>query len=63
MDFNNDKVDINKSLEALKQKLMDLDVLMHTNAMNGNLKKLDNSIIEKYSRSNPFTTITNTICN
>ncbi|MDM8159849.1 hypothetical protein QUH73_08495 [Labilibaculum sp. K2S] len=63
MDFNNDKVDINKSLEALKQKLMDLDVLMRNSAMNGNLKKLDNSIIEKYSRSNPFTTINNTICN
>ncbi|MBN2598620.1 hypothetical protein [Labilibaculum sp.] len=63
MDFNNDKIDINKSLEVLKQKLIDLDVLMRTSAMNGNLKKLDNSIIEKYSRSNPFTTISNTICN
>jgi hypothetical protein len=63
MDFNNDKPDLNKSLEVLKQKLTDLDVLMRSSAMNGTLKKLDKSLIEKYSRSNPFTTINNTICN
>ena len=63
MDFNNDKIDMNKSLKDLKQKLTALDVLMHSSAMNGNLERLDNSIIEKYSRSNPFTKIENIICN
>ncbi|BAX81481.1 hypothetical protein ALGA_3181 [Labilibaculum antarcticum] len=63
MDFNNDRIEIKKSLEVLKQKLTDLDVLMHNSAINGTLERLDNSIIEKYSRSNPFTTINNTICN
>ncbi|PKQ62216.1 hypothetical protein BZG02_12925 [Labilibaculum filiforme] len=63
MDFNNEKVDIKKSLKDLKQKLTELDCLMYNNAMNGKLKTLDNSIIEKYSRSNPFTKIDNTICN
>lgn len=56
MDFNKDRIDTNKSMEALKQKLADLDDLMRNSAMNGTLERLDNSIIEKYSRSNPFTT-------
>ncbi|MBL4561829.1 MAG: hypothetical protein JKX79_12690 [Labilibaculum sp.] len=56
MDFNNDKIDTKKSLEDLKQKLTDLDILMRGSAMNGTLKKLDKSLMEKYSRSNPFTT-------
>lgn len=63
MNFNKDKIDINKSLKDLKQKLTDLDVLMHSSEMKGNLERLDNSIIEKYGRSNPFTTIDNTISN
>lgn len=56
MDFNNDKIDTKKNLEDLKQKLTDLDILMRGSAMNGTLKKLDKSLMEKYSRSNPFTT-------
>lgn len=56
MDFDKDRINTNKSLKVLKQKLTELDVLMRNSAMNGTLKKMDNSIIEKYSRSNPFTT-------
>jgi len=56
MDFDNDKIDTNKNLEDLKQKLTDLDILMRRNAMNGFLKKLDKPRIKKYSKSNPFTT-------
>ncbi len=63
MDFNKKRIDKNKSLEVLRQKLTELDVLMRNSAMNGNLTKIDNSIIKKYSRSNPFTSINNTICN
>lgn len=63
MDFNNDKINQTKSLEDLKQKLSDLDILMHRNAMNGTLKELDKSLVEKYSRSNPFTKNNNTFSN
>ncbi len=63
MDFENDRIDINKSLKDLKQKLNALDSLMHSSAKFGDLKKIDKSVNEKYSRSNPFTKNINTIYN
>lgn len=44
-----------KSLKDLKQKLNALDSLMHSCAKFGDLKRIDNSVSEKYSKSNPFT--------
>ncbi|MDE5420320.1 hypothetical protein L3049_20190 [Labilibaculum sp. DW002] len=63
MDFENNKIDINKSLNDLKQKLNALDSLMHSSAKFGDFKKTDKSINEKYSRSNPFTKNKKTIYN
>ena len=47
MDFYSDKSNTNRSLEDLRQKLTVLNILMRRSAMNGNLKELDKSPMEK----------------
>ena len=59
----NQKVATKESLEDLKQKLNALDSLMNSSAKFGDLKRIDKSVNEKYSRSNPFTKNNKTIYN
>lgn len=59
----NRKVYLEKSLNDLKQKLKTLDILMHTNAKWGDLKKTDQTAINNYCNSNPFAKRNKTITN
>jgi hypothetical protein len=59
MDFKNNRIYLQESLTDLRQKLVALDVLMHNTSIVGDPSRNRDAILNKYSRSNPFTTKNN----